>query len=148
MIVYNSPWGQDGIVSTVGLMMCGLIVGGGKRLFLVRNVQASSGAHPVYCSVSTGPFFFMVKWMEHKFDHLPPSGIKDDWNCIFTASVCLHDMHMNNFIPLYFTFPMATGMVCMTLSVSPHPDNNTESLSEMELSQGWLLECKWKVTSL
>jgi len=58
-----------------------------KRLFLLPNVQNSSGAQPASGSKDTG-VFLAVKQLAPDIDYSPPSSLeaKNEWN--FTSTPC------------------------------------------------------------
>ena len=48
-------------------------------------------------SIGNGEFCPRVKWPAYKVGHSPPSGLKNEWNCISAVHMYLHDVNREDF---------------------------------------------------
>ena len=58
--------------------------------------------------MSTGKFFPRGKWLEHEVDHSPPTRakVKKKWKYTKRPCVCLHGLHRDNILSIFFAFYM------------------------------------------
>lgn len=70
-----------------------------RDLYLVQNVQTSSGTHPGSYSVCTRDSSMRIKQPGSEADHLFPScaTVKNKWSCTFTPPVCFHVIYRDTF---------------------------------------------------
>ena len=69
-------------------MMEGLIPGWGQKIFLLQNIQTSSGA----TQWLLGTLNIKLEQLGHEADRSSLSVAKIEWHHTFSSAVCLHDV--------------------------------------------------------
>jgi hypothetical protein len=115
----------------MGWKMHGLILGRGKRFSSYLKCLDQLWGKPN--SIGTGDFCPRVKWPAHKVGHLTPSGVKNEWSCIFAVCMYLHDLNREDFMPLPF-LPLYFSLCGLFDPSSLRPSAQDKSIESLRWS--------------
>jgi hypothetical protein len=100
---------QDNVVSTETRLQAGRsgirILVGPRDIFLLQNVQISSGAQPDSYSIGTRESYHGVKRPGREANHSPPCSLEvnNAWSYNFTSPIHIHGVDRGNSFVLLYT---------------------------------------------